>query len=119
MTANSDKLAVVDDAQKIRRHACAECGIHMIGTVEDPDHHFFGISFVHPELARGTLCPKPEFAGFVSSVIEGGVSPTRMAAVRKQLNRAGIPCYDGFSPEIMDIIAWHRNKINAWHQAKI
>ena len=110
VTANADKLHIVDRNQAIQRHACRECGRHMVGRVEDPNHHFYGIDFIHPELADGTA-PTPEFAGFVSSIIETGTDPSKMAAVRTKLATLGIPAYDAFSPELMDIIAWHKVKI--------
>lgn len=108
--SNGDKLAVVDAGKPIHRHACRECGVHMIGRVGDADHHFFGLEFVHPERAAGAA-PRPEFAGFVSSVIDSGASPTAMVAVRKRLHELGIPACDAFSPELMDLIAWHRVKL--------
>lgn len=111
VTANGDKLGVVDPSQSIQRHACAQCGTHMFGRVSDKDHHFYGLDFVHPELAGDT--PPPEFAGFVSSVVEAGASPSEMEAVRTALAEAGIPAYDAFSPEIMDVIAWHKVKLAA------
>ncbi len=110
VVAHAEKLAVVDDTRAIRRHACSVCGTHMHGDVPDEDHHFFGLQFVHPELA-GTPPPAPEFAGFVSSLIETGTSPTKMVALRAALAATAIPAYDAFSPEIMDLIAWHRVKI--------
>jgi S-(hydroxymethyl)glutathione synthase len=106
-----DKLVVVDPTQSIVRHACSECGVHLFGLVEDPLHHFYGLIFVHPELAvdRGTV--PLEFAGFVSSIIEAGAMPEQMAAVRARIAKLGLPAFDAFSPEIMDLIAWHRVKV--------
>ena len=114
ITANDDKLEIVDQYQAIQRHACRECGTHMVGRVENPDHHFFGLDFIHPELAD-TPPPAPEFAGFVSSIIESGTSPMRMAAIRARLAALGLPAFDAFSPELMDIIAWHKVKIAKAH----
>lgn len=108
--AGSQFLAVVDKTQPIKRHACKRCGTHMVGRVDNTDHHFFGLDFAHPELA-GTPPPKPEFAGFVSSLVEAGTSPVGMVAIRRALARAGIPASDIFSSEIMDLIAWHKLKI--------
>jgi hypothetical protein len=34
-----------------------------------------------------------------------------MEAIRRNLASLGIPAFDGFSPEIMDVIAWHRRKL--------
>jgi S-(hydroxymethyl)glutathione synthase len=111
VTANEGKLSVVDASQAIRRHACRDCGVHMFGRVDDVDHHFYGLEFVHPELATEADMPRPEFAGFTSSLIEAGENPSHMAAIRKRLSALDIPFYDAFSPEIMDIIAWHKVKI--------
>lgn len=113
VTANEDKLRVVDPMQAIQRYACRDCGVHMLGTVENRDHHFYGLVFLHPELAVGDAALMPEFAAFVSSLVETGTSPSLTAAIRQRLGRLHISCYDGFSPELMDIIAWHRRKILA------
>lgn len=113
VVAGARKLAVVDPSQSVRRHACQGCGAHLFGDVDDPDHHFYGLCFIHPELADAPCCAAPEFAGFVSSVVETGTHPALMAAVRGRLAALGIPAYDAFSPEIMDIIAWHRRKLAA------
>ncbi|WP_299690749.1 S-(hydroxymethyl)glutathione synthase [Hydrocarboniphaga sp.] len=109
--ANEDKLSLVDASQSIKRHACRDCGVHMFGRVDDVDHHFYGLEFVHPELAIEADMPAPEFAGFTSSLVEAGKSPSHMTAIRKRLAALGIPSYDAFSPELMDIIAWHKVKI--------
>ena len=111
MVANEGKLKVVDSKQKVQRHACTDCGVHMFGRATDPDHHFYGIDFVHPELAAGRCYAKPEFAGFLSSLIETGTPPSSMHAVREALAERGIPAFDAFSPEIMDVIAWHQVKM--------
>lgn len=112
VTANSEKLDVIDPGQSIQRHACKDCGTHMFGHVPDKDHHFYGMEFIHPELSNGASpAGPPEFAGFVSSIIEAGASPSQMEAVRHRLSELCIPAYDAFSPEIMDIIAWHKVKL--------
>lgn len=110
IAANAHKLAVVDETPAIKRHACSACGVHMVGRVEDAQHQFYGLEFVHPELAVEPGAPAPEFAGFTSSLIEAGVNPAHMTSIRKRLRALGIPAYDAFSPEIMDVIAWHRLK---------
>lgn len=107
----ADKLTIANPGQSVERHACRACGTHMIGRVADPRHHFFGLDFVHPERADRPM-PAPEFAGFVSSLIETGTDPSRMQAIRAALAAAGIPAHDTFSPEIMDLIAWHRVKLH-------
>ena len=35
ITANGDKLAVVDQNAVIKRHACKDCGVHMYGRIEN------------------------------------------------------------------------------------
>jgi S-(hydroxymethyl)glutathione synthase len=112
VTANAEKLRVIDPSQSIRRHACRDCGVHLFGRVDDVDHHFYGVDFLHPELAIEAEVPPPEFAGFTSSLIEAGENPSHMKAIRKRLSELGVPPYDAFSPELMDIIAWHKVKIN-------
>jgi S-(hydroxymethyl)glutathione synthase len=109
--SGEDKLAVVDASAKIQRHACKDCGCHVIGRVDNKDHHFFGLDFIHPELVVDAEPPQPEFAGFVSSLVENGTSPTLMAGLRDRLSKVGVPSFDAFSPEIMDAIAWHKLKI--------
>ena len=37
-----------------------------------------------------------------------------MEAIRAELTASDIPSYDAFSPEIMDIIAYHRVKLAAY-----
>jgi S-(hydroxymethyl)glutathione synthase len=110
VVSGAEALDLVDPTKAIQRSACRRCGTHMVGRVADRDHHFFGLDFFHPELAVG-LCPAPEFAGFVSSIIEAGASPSRMTAIRRKLAALGVPAWDAFSPELMDLIAWHRVKI--------
>ena len=49
----------------------------------------------------------PEFAAFVSSVIESGVDPSRMDGIRARLRELGLQPYDALSPPLMDAIATH------------
>jgi hypothetical protein len=70
--ANADKLKVVDDKATIQRHACEGCGVHMYGRIENKDHAFYGLDFIHTELSPQTGWEEPRFAAFVSSIIEGG-----------------------------------------------
>ncbi|RVT90273.1 SRPBCC family protein [Sphingomonas crocodyli] len=118
VTANHDKLSIVDTAANIQRYACSGCGVHMIGLVADPNHHFFGLAFLHPELAGDIAAPRIEWAGFISSLISSGTSPRQLAAVRRALTGTGIEIYDMFSPEIMDLIAWHGVKLRSAEAAK-
>jgi S-(hydroxymethyl)glutathione synthase len=104
-TKNADKLKVVDSNALILRHACRECGVHMYGPVERPNHPFTGLVFVHPELSREPGWAPPEFAAFVSSIIESGFRPEQMGAVRARLKEIGLEPYDCLSPGLMDYIA--------------
>jgi S-(hydroxymethyl)glutathione synthase len=107
VTQNENKLAVVDPAAAIQRHACKGCGVHMYGRIENTKHPFYGFDFVHPELFQEQGWAPPEFAAFVSSVIESGVSPDRMAGIRGRLKQLGLEPYDALSPPLMDAIATH------------
>jgi S-(hydroxymethyl)glutathione synthase len=107
VTANGDKLAVVDPAATIQRYACRECGVHMFGRIENPAHPFYGLDFVHTELSPESGWAPPEFAAFVSSIIESGARPENMGAVRARLNELGLPPYDALSPALMDAISTH------------
>jgi S-(hydroxymethyl)glutathione synthase len=49
----------------------------------------------------------PEFAAFVSSIIESGYSPKKMDGVRTRLKTLGLEPYDCLSPPLMDAIATH------------
>ena len=51
VTANEQKLKVVDASAVIQRHACTGCGAHMYGRIENKDHPFHGLDFVHTELS--------------------------------------------------------------------
>ena len=107
---NEDKLEIIDASQGIQRHACKECGVHMFGRIEDENHPFYGLDFIHTELSNESGWSQPEFAAFVSSLIESGVNPDQMGAVRSRLAEIGLPAYDSLSPPLMDAIATHTAK---------
>lgn len=107
VTANADKLAVVDPSATIQRYACRDCGVHMYGRIENTAHPFYGLDFVHTELSRESGWAAPEFAAFVSSIIESGARPENMGAVRARLQELGLPPYDALSPALMDAISTH------------
>jgi S-(hydroxymethyl)glutathione synthase len=107
VTANGDKLKVVDPSAAIQRHACKECGVHMYGRIENKAHPFYGFDFVHTELSGQKGWSAPEFAAFVSSIIESGAPPEKMGAVRTRLKELGLEPYDCLSPPLMDAIATH------------
>lgn len=107
VTANADKLAVVDSSATIQRYACRDCGVHMFGRIENTAHPFYGLDFVHTELSQEDGWAPPEFAAFVSSIIESGADPKNMGAVRARLVELGLPPYDALSPALMDAISTH------------
>ncbi|MDR3534431.1 MAG: S-(hydroxymethyl)glutathione synthase [Rhodopila sp.] len=107
VTQNENKLRIVDPSATIQRHACTGCGVHMYGRIENKNHPFYGFDFIHPELFQEAGWPPPEFTAFVSSVIESGVSPDRMAGIRGRLKELGLEPYDCLSPPLMDAIATH------------
>ncbi|MBL9035329.1 MAG: S-(hydroxymethyl)glutathione synthase [Rhodospirillaceae bacterium] len=107
VTKNADKLKVVDPSATIQRHACKDCGVHMYGRIENTKHPFYGLDFVHTELSKEQGWSAPEFAAFVSSIIESGAPPSEMGAVRSRLKELGLEPYDCLSPPLMDAIATH------------
>ena len=107
VTKNAEKLKVVDPNALILRHACQGCGAHMHGPVEREKHPFTGLVFIHTELSKETGWAPPEFAAFVSSIIESGFPPAQMQGVRDRLKEIGLQPYDCLSPPLMDAIATH------------
>jgi S-(hydroxymethyl)glutathione synthase len=105
VTENGGKLHIVDHTATIQRHACRECGVHMFGRIENKAHPFYGLDFVHTELSDEAGWSAPEFAAFVSSVIEQGTPPAEMAGIRARLKELGLEPYDCLSPPLMDAIA--------------
>ena len=105
VVANERKLRVVDDNALILRHACRDCGVHMHGPVRREGHPFQGLTFIHTELSKDKGWSPPGFAAFVSSVIESGVPPSRMPAIRKRLKQLGLEPYDSLNPALMDYLA--------------
>ena len=110
VSKNGEKLAVVDSAATIQRHACKGCGVHLYGRVEKIGHPFHGLDFIHTELSPQAGWSAPEFAAFVSSIIEAGADPAQMGAVRARLRSLGLEPYDCLSPALMDYIATHLAK---------
>jgi len=110
VTANANKLKVVDASAAIQRHACTGCGVHLYGRIENKNHPFYGLDFVHTELSKESGWAAPGFAAFVSSIIESGYKPENMGAVRARLKELGLEPYDCLSPPLMDAIATHTAK---------
>jgi S-(hydroxymethyl)glutathione synthase len=113
VTAHPEKLRVVDENAVIQRHACKACGTHMYGRIENRDHPFYGLDFVHTELSNDAGWEEPRFAAFVSSVIEGGgAKPEQMDNVRARLTELGLAPHDALNAPLMDAIATHIAKHN-------
>jgi S-(hydroxymethyl)glutathione synthase len=110
ITSHAEKLHVVDASATIQRHACKVCGVHMVGRIENTGHAFYGLDFIHTELADKPGFAPPGFAAFVSSVIEGGVPPGETTAIRARLVELNLPPYDCLSPPLMDALATHAAK---------
>ena len=113
VTAHPEKLKIVDANATIQRHACTGCGVHMFGRIENKAHPFYGLDFVHTELSDSSGWSPPEFAAFVSSIIETGTDPAQMPAVRARLKALGLEPYDCLSPALMDAISTHVAKSKA------
>jgi S-(hydroxymethyl)glutathione synthase len=107
VSANGQKLKIVDTNAPIQRYACSGCGVHMYGRIENKAHPFYGFDFVHTELSKDSGWSAPEFAAFVSSIIESGTKPDQMGAIRARLKQLGLEPYDCLSPALMDAIATH------------
>jgi len=103
--ANGNKLAIVDPKATIQRYACKDCGVHMYGRIENKGHPLYGFDFIHTERSNEPGWAPPEFAAFVSSIIESGASPDNMGAVRARLKELKLEPYDCLSPPLMDFIA--------------
>ncbi|CAI4213876.1 unnamed protein product [Parascedosporium putredinis] len=113
VTANAAKLHVVDANAAILRNACKECGVHLFGRIEK-EHPFKGLDFVHVELSSEKGWQEPQFAAFVSSIIEQGFHPKGIDEVRAKLESVGLKTYDSLSPPLMDAIAtWTAQKSGA------
>ncbi|WLS81123.1 S-(hydroxymethyl)glutathione synthase (plasmid) [Erwinia pyri] len=115
--ANPEKLKIVDESATIQRHACKECGVHMYGRIENKDHAFHGLNFVHTELSEQSGWAAPAFAAFVSSIIESGAPVSQMDEVRSSLNKLGLETYDCLSPALMDVLAAHTAKEKGTYHA--
>lgn len=110
VVAHAEKLEIVDASALIQRHACSACGAHLYGRIENREHAFYGLDFIHVELSRDAGWEGPGFAAFVSSIIESGTPPKRMGEVRQTLRDKGLEPYDCLSPALMDVLATHAAK---------
>lgn len=109
--ANGNKLKIVDDKATIQRYACTDCGVHLYGRIENQNHAFYGLDFVHAELSDEDGWQEPQFAAFVSSVIESGVGPSEMGGIRARIREIGLEPYDCLSPPLMDALATQAAKL--------
>ena len=110
VAANPNKLDIVDQSAAIHRYACKACGTHMYCRVVKENHPLYGMDFIHTELSEEEGWSPPEFAAFVSSIIEGGTPPDQMDGVRARLRELGLEPYDCLSPPLMDFLATHAAK---------
>src|SRR5437868_7282428 len=94
VTTNANKLKIVDEKAAIQRYACTGCGVHLYGRIENKDHPFYGLDFIHPELFQESGAQEPQFAAFVSSIIETGVKPEELGPVRARFAELGLEPYD-------------------------
>jgi S-(hydroxymethyl)glutathione synthase len=118
VTANAQKLHVIDSSAAIQRNACKECGVHLFGRIVN-DHPFKGLDFVHAELSDSKGWQEPQFAAFVSSIIEQGFSPTEIDGVRAKFKSVGLQTYDVLSPPLMDAIATYTGQKSGKLSAKL
>lgn len=109
VTANKNKLTIIDTSAAIQRNACRDCGVHMFGRIVK-DHPFKGLDFVHVELSSQEGWQEPQFAAFVSSIIEQGFDANKMGEVRGKFKEVGLETYDCLSPPLMDLIAAYTAK---------
>jgi S-(hydroxymethyl)glutathione synthase len=117
VTSNAQKLKIVDPSAAIQRYACTGCGVHMYGRIENKNHPFHGLDFVHTELSKDSGWSAPEFAAFVSSIIESGAPVSQMGAVRARIKELKLEPYDCLSPPLMDAIATHTAKAKGVYHA--
>ncbi|MFD2883733.1 S-(hydroxymethyl)glutathione synthase [Pseudomonas lini] len=113
VTANAEKLVIVDESATIQRHACKECHAHMYGRIENKDHAFYGLDFcAYRAIPAKKGWAAPGFAAFVSSIIETGTPPEDMKEIRGKLRALGLEPYDCLSPDLMDALATQVAKLN-------
>lgn len=60
---------------------------------------------MHVELSDEKGWQEPQFAAFVSSIIEQGFDPKGMDEVREKFHSLGLETYDALSPPLMDALA--------------
>lgn len=76
----------------------------------EKDHAFKGLDFIHVELSDEKGWQEPQFAAYVSSIIESGFDPKGIDDVRYKFKSIGLEPYDVLSPPLMDAIATFSGK---------
>jgi len=79
VTANGQKLKIVDPSATIQRYACTGCGVHMYGRIENKGHPFHGLDFIHVELSKESGWEEPRFALLSPRSSSPVQSPSRWA----------------------------------------
>ena len=64
--------------------------MHPFGQIENDGHPFYGLDFIHAELSDEVGWSEPEFAAFVLSIIEFGISPDGNADIHARLRDLGL-----------------------------
>ena len=102
------QAACLQECRKAQSRGC-QCGDPAVRLcrIENTKHPFYGFDFIHTELSKDEGWAPPEFAAFVSSIIESGTPPDQMGAVRSRLKELHLEPYDCLSPPLMDAIATH------------
>jgi S-(hydroxymethyl)glutathione synthase len=104
ITSGAKKLGVVDEVRHHPQKCLQDMWRTPFGRIEK-DHPFKGLDFVHVELSDESGWQEPQFAAFVSSIIEQGFDPSGMGEVRGKFKAVGLETYDALSPPLMDAIA--------------
>jgi S-(hydroxymethyl)glutathione synthase len=117
VTANENKLKIVDPAAVIQRYACNGLRRAHVRPHREEDHPFYGLDFVHVELSKdaGWSAPNSRRSCPRSSRVAAR-SPSEMGAVRARL-KSWLEPYDCLSPALMDLIATTRRRRRACSQA--
>ncbi len=79
----------------------------MYGRIDNKNHPLYGFDFTHTELSNESGWTAPDFAAFLSSIIESGANLATRGAVRARLKELGLEPYDCLLPPLMDVIATH------------
>ncbi len=99
VTANGQKLKIVDANAAIQRHACTGCECAYTGRIENKAHPFYGFRLhAAPGVAGDQRLGSSEFAAFVSSIIKDPARrPDAMAGVRARLEELKLEPYRLFN----------------------